>query len=140
METVTRTPRKTSKLLELLKIKSKYKILLDESISFTPRPEREDEIVWCEFIPAYKGMIYLSGASPLELAFFSESIRKINSTEKVLKDKVRVVKLDGEGIIFFNAKDFKEVAKLAGAKRGRKLSEEHKQKLLASRNKNKEEK
>jgi hypothetical protein len=124
MEPIARTPRKTSKLLELLQITKKYKILLDESISYFPKEEREKEVIWCEYIPAYKGHIYLSSASPIELAFFSESIGKINTIEKELGNEVRTIKMDGEGIIYFSPSSIRKVFKLAGAKTNRKKKNE----------------
>jgi len=126
----TRSARRESPLLTFLNLKQKYKVELDESIKFFPKEVRKTEIIWNEYIPAYKGMIYLSCASPIELAYFSESIGKVNTIEKEMGNKVRVVKGDGEGIVYFPFTEIKKVFKLAGAKTNRKMSEAHKKKVM----------
>jgi hypothetical protein len=117
MNNIVRKPRKPSNLLELLGIKSKYLIKLDESSSSIPEEEVEKNRIWLEYIPAHEGMIYLSCASPIELAYYTNSIGKINNIKEEVGNSVKIIKMDGEGIIYFNLDMFKIISKLARARR-----------------------
>jgi len=134
MEEKTRSARRESQLLKIINQQTpkKYKIELDESIKYVPKEKRGEELIWNEYIPAYKGIIYLSCASPLELAFFTESIGKINTIEKEVKENIKIVRMDGEGIIYFPFSLIKKMLRLAKAKTQRKITEEHKQILNES--------
>ncbi len=107
--------------IDLKKRFPQYRITLDEACE-----DRKDS--WMYQIPCRFGTIYPHGGDMLAV--------EVNYRRKVVP-QLRALGLtehqsgDGEYTFLFNPEQFKAVADLVGAKRKRKLSPEHRQKIAA---------
>jgi hypothetical protein len=110
----------------------KYKIGFDESWNHPGVEDRKSNQKWYEQILCAKGaFIYLHSESPTVFALYTPSIRKAKLIALEMPE-CKADLMDGEAVIYFPEKLFHKIAKLAGARRKRKLSEAHKEKLAKS--------
>lgn len=112
---------------------NRYKIALDESWHHE-RPEvRSPDRIWYEQIPCEGGaFISIYSLTPLTLQLWTprpQNPRKIWEAIKGTAGAKADFHFDGEAVIYFPLEVLPIVAELAGAKRRRRLSEEHKAKL-----------
>jgi hypothetical protein len=109
----------------------KFKVGLDESWEHS-QGDRIKDRKWFEQVLCAKGsFIYLYSENPLTYALYIPRIQKA----RIIAQEVPEAKLDmltGEAVIYFPAECFQKVARLAGARKRRKLSEVHKEKLAKS--------
>jgi hypothetical protein len=106
----------------------KYKITLDES-AFCPGESKKNP--WYFQVACKYGVVY--PYSNKELAFYCES-QKIRDRLHREHPEIKVVNWsdDGEAIFIFDPKKFDLIANYAWPRKRRRLSEEHKKKLINS--------
>ena len=112
---------------------NRYKIALDESWHHE-RPEvRNPDRIWYERIPC-KGEAFISifSIDPLILHLWTDRVKSAKIIWEAIKDAAGVwadFHFDGEAVIYFPLQSLPQVARLAGARKRRKLSEGHRMKL-----------
>lgn len=115
---------------------NRYKITLDESWHHE-RPEvRSPERIWYEQIPC-RGGAFISVYSIVPISFHLRTPRPKNA--RIIWEAIKGIvggrtdfQFAGEAVIYFPLELLPQVAELAGAKRRRGLSEDHKAKLAES--------
>jgi hypothetical protein len=111
----------------------RYKIALEESWQHE-RPEvRTADRIWYEQIPCEGGaFIGLYSLDPLILQLYTPRVKNAKVVWEAIKDIPGAradFHFDGEALLFFPLEAVHIVAHLAGARRRRRLSEEHRAKL-----------
>jgi hypothetical protein len=112
---------------------NRYKITLEESWAYE-RPEiRNPDRIWYELIPC-RGGAFISAYSlnPLIFKLWTSRPKNSKAVWEAVKDVPGVwadFHFDGEAEIYFPLEVLPVVAELAGAKRRRRLSDDHKAKL-----------
>ena len=109
---------------------NRYRIALDESWKAEAADQRGDK-VWYEQIPC-QGEDCFIGVYSLE-PFILQLSTSRPKTARTIWEAIKGAKadfhFDGEAVIYFPPEVLPQVAELAGAKKRRRLSEEHKAKL-----------
>jgi hypothetical protein len=109
-----------------------YKITLEESWHHE-RPEvRTQDRIWYEMVSCRGGaFIALYSLEPLTFQLWTPRPKNAKAIWEAVRDgeKVHADFMDGEAVIYFPMEALPTVANLAGAKRRRRLTEEHKAKL-----------
>lgn len=108
-------------------LKSRYKLQLD--LSWKADGQDPDGKIWNQLITCQGGaFIYLHSLADLNFVLYCPGIRRAS----IIAKKVigcRLERLNGEALIHFPLKLLPEIARAAGAKQKRRLSEAHKAKL-----------
>jgi hypothetical protein len=113
---------------------SRYRITLEESWQYE-RPEvRSPDRIWYEQIPCQGKDCFIGVYSldPLILQLSTSRAKNARTVYATIKDMPGVqpdFHFDGEAVICFPIEAIHIVAEIAGARRRRRLSEEHKAKL-----------
>ena len=111
----------------------RYKIALEESWQHE-RPEvRTQDCIWYEQIPCLGGaFIGLYSLEPLILQLYTPRVKNAKVVWEAIKDIPGAradFHFDGEAVLFFPLEAIHVVAHLAGARKRRRLSGEHRAKL-----------
>jgi hypothetical protein len=112
---------------------ARYKTVLEESWHHEAPEVRSPDRIWYEQIPCHGGaFISLYSLSPLTLKLWTPRPKNARKVWEGIKGAVGVrpdFHFDGEADIYFPLESLPQVAELAGAKRKRRLSDEHRAKL-----------
>ena len=130
--TVTTTRKGRFQLAKI--IGTRYRFDLDEAWFHELAEEREPNRLWYERIPCAKDShIGVYSVNPLIFKLHSTRPKNAKKIHEAIKGKPGFIKadfaFDGEAEIYFTKDALPTVAELAGARRRRRLSEEHRAKL-----------
>mgnify|MGYP000216545336 CR=1 FL=1 len=109
--------------------RTKYQFQLDESFRYALKENRELHRRWFEYIPCRNGKIYIYSETRKLFALYTTSILNANRIIQEV-ERCHIDRIDGEAVILFPIEALDQVAKLAKAKRRRRLSLEAKAKLI----------
>ena len=109
---------------------NRYRIALDESWKAEAADQRGDK-VWYEQIPCQGEDCFIGVYSlePFILQLSTSRPKNARTIWEAIKGAKADFNFDGEAVIYFPPEVLPQVAELAGARKRRRLSEEHKAKL-----------
>ena len=130
--TVTATRKGRFQLAKI--IDTRYRFDLDEAWYHERAEMREPDRLWYERIPCAKdSFISVYDVDPLVFKLYSTRPKNAKKIHEAIKGKLGFIKVDfafdGEAEIYFTKEALPTVAEMAGARRRRRLSEEHRAKL-----------
>lgn len=115
---------------------NRFKIALDESWYVGRSEIHSTDRIWYEQIPCIGGaFIGVYSLSPLTLQLWTPRPKNSKAVWEAIKDIPGVradFAFDGEAVIYFPLELLQQVAELAGARKRRRLSPEHKARLAES--------
>jgi hypothetical protein len=107
----------------------RFRIRLDETWEHALNENRDKNRIWFEEIPLVKdtGFIYLySLKKPVTLACYTTRVQLANAIHQEFKD-TKLTRLEGESVLYFQAKDALKIARRLKARVKRQMSEEQKE-------------
>ena len=119
-------------MISLTKLTPRYRITLEESW-YHEKPEvRKIDRRWYEQIPCRGGgFIQLHSEDPPLLKLWTPQIKSARAISREFP-ALKAEFLDGEAVIYFPPELLEQIARMAGAKRRRKMGAVHKERFLAA--------